>query len=187
MWRAVRVALTPLRVTLAVLTLAAVVLGVTVRLTAPAATPNLAGSPAPSFALRTEAGGVPSPQVVSLAEQRGHPVLLLFTYSLCAHCLAETAAVAQLETIYGPVGLRVLYIDSPAEPPGIIAAFAQRIGVDAPVLLDTGGAVAQRYGIQTYPAAVLIDGNGVVRAQWTGETSTATLRAALTAFLRART
>jgi hypothetical protein len=85
------------------------------------------------------------------------------------------------------VGLRVLYIDSPAEAPGIITAFAQRVGVDAPVLLDTGGAVAQRYGIQTYPAAVLIDGNGVVRAQWAGETSTTALHAGLTAILRSRT
>jgi peroxiredoxin len=187
MWRTTRVTLSPLRVTLAVLTLAAVVLGVVIRVTAPAAAPHVPGSSAPSFALRTEAGGTPSPHVVSLAEQRGHPVLLLFTYSLCAHCLAETAAVAQIETIYGPVGLRVLYIDSPAEPPGIIAAFAQRVGVDAPVLLDTGGAVAQRYSIQTYPAAVLIDGKGVVRIQWTGETSTTVLRAALTAILPART
>jgi peroxiredoxin len=186
-WRAARVTLTPLRVALAALTLAAVVLGVIVRVGAPAATPQLAGSSAPPFALRTEAGGAPSPHVVSLAEQRGHPVLLLFTYSLCAHCLAETAAVAQLESRYGPMGLRVLYIDSPAESPGIIAAFAQRVGVDAPVLLDTGGALAQHYGIQAYPAALLIDGNGVVRAQWTGETGTTALRAALTAILPAGT
>jgi cytochrome c biogenesis protein CcmG/thiol:disulfide interchange protein DsbE len=170
-WTEVRGGLTPLRVAIAAIVLVSIVLGVAIRVTAPGPAPDMTGTLAPAFALHTEQGGHDTGQVVTLAQQRGHPVLLVFTYSLCAHCLSEAETVSQVAAEYSPRGLRVLYIDSPAETPSIIAAYTQRLGITAPVLLDSGSAVAGRYHVGMYPGIALVDGGGRMRGLWTGETS----------------
>src|SRR5690348_10651435 len=155
----------------------AVLLAVLVRATMPAPfdASRLAGRQAPSFSLQAERGGRILPDPISLSEQRGHPVLLVFGYSLCAHCLNGFQAAREAAASRGLV---VLYVDSPAEDAAIIDAYAQRLRLDAPILLDHGGAVAARYGIASYPAFILVDGTGVVRGAWSGEVSASALETA---------
>lgn len=167
---------------LAVLAIAvlAVILAILVRVTTPAPldTARLVGRPAPSFSLRAERDGHLLPGVVTLSAQRGHPVLVVFGYSLCAHCLNGFQAARQAAASAESRGLVVLSVDSPAEDAAIINAYAQRLGLDAPVLLDPDGAVAARYGIAAYPAVILVDRTGVVRGAWSGEVSASTLETA---------
>lgn len=134
------------------------------------------GHTAPQITLPAVQDGRLLPQPVALAAQLGHPTLLLFTYSLCPHCLGEVQAVQQLQHTYAARGLRVVYIDSPAEATRIVAAYQQRLDLRDPVLLDARGAVAERFGVHSYPAAVLIDAQGVIRHIETGETSFQTLQ-----------
>lgn len=159
----------------------AVLLAVLVRATMPAPfdASRLAGRQAPSFSLQAERGGRILPDPISLSEQRGHPVLLVFGYSLCAHCLNGFQAAHEVAASVAPRGLVVLYVDSPAEDAAIINAYAQRLGLDAPILLDPGGAVAAHYGIAAYPAFILVDRAGVARGAWSGEVGASTLRAAI--------
>lgn len=175
-----------LRAAFALLVLLAVALGIATRgmVGAPTGIERLVGTPAPLFALVpaqvASRGQTQQPPAtpVTLASQRGHAVLLLFAYSLCPHCLTTAEAVRQVQRDTPPAGhaLRVLTIDSPAEAPAIAVAYQQRLGLDTPPLLDAQARVATRYGIQTYPAVVLIDATGVVRRVWTGETSATALR-----------
>ncbi len=143
---------------------------------------HLLGVPAPAFSLKAENRGQVLPETVSLAEQRGHNVLLVFMYSLCAHCLSQIDTVHALDTQGVSPGLRVLYIDSPAESTSIISAYAERLGIETPstsILLDSNGALAQTYGVRYYPTTFLIDDRGIVRQVWTGETSGDSLRSAI--------
>ena len=165
--------------------LVAVVLAVVTRVAAPRseAAQALVGQTAPGFALRAVEGSGVGTQPVTLASMRGHPVLLVFTYTLCPHCLSETQVAEALAVDKSDSGLRVLLVDSPAESPEIVAAYLQRVrgdtGGNAPVLLDTDGAVASAYSVGLYPTTVLIDGDGVMRDVWVGETDAAMVRAAL--------
>lgn len=165
--------------------LVAVVLVVATRVAAPRAeaTRALVGQTAPGFALRQVEGGKVGKQQITLASMRGHPVLVVFMYSLCPRCLSETQVAEALAAEGSANGLRVLLVDSPAESPDIVAAYLQRVrggGTgDAPVLLDSGGAVASAYSVGLYPTVVLIDGAGVVRDVWVGETDAALVRDAL--------
>jgi peroxiredoxin len=111
------------------------------------------------------------PQPIALAGHPGHPTLLIFTYSLCPHCLGQTQAIQQLQQRYAAPGLYVTYVDSPAEATSIVSAYQQRLNLADPMLLDAGGTLADRFGIHYYPATVLIDAHGVVRYVETGETS----------------
>lgn len=165
----------------------ALLLVVAVRVNAPASqAQRLVGQAAPRFALPAEANGARLPGFVRLPAQSGHPLLLVFTYSLCPRCLSATLAARDLQTREAGRGLGALYIDSPAETPGIADAYFQRLDITTPILLDSGGSVAARYGIGYYPAVVLIDAHGAVRYIATGETNIHTLATALDALLSAK-
>ena len=174
-----------LQATVLVIALVALLLAVMIRATSaatPATTQQHVGLPAPAFSLQAESRGQVLPGTVSLASERGHTVLLLFMFSLCPHCLNQIEAVKSVNTETAAGGLRILYIDSPAESPGIISAYAQRLGIESPstpILLDPSGTLARRYGIVYYPVTILIDTRGIVRKAWTGETGSGTLRTAI--------
>jgi peroxiredoxin len=168
-----------LRMSLVTLALAAIALGFATRALAntPSAAQRLVGSPAPAFALPAEARGQPLPGTVTLEQQHGHPVLLAFFYTLCAHCLTQMQTVRDVSARYADRSLGMLYIDSPGEPATLPAAYLDRVGIESPVLLDRHAAVAARYGIRFYPTLILVDAQGTVRAVWTGDTSAAALGA----------
>jgi peroxiredoxin len=160
--------------------LLALLLAVEIRLSAGSnlAVHRLVGSPAPAFQLHAESHGQVLPQTISLAQERGHTVLLVFMYSLCPHCLSQIQVTKGMAGRQVTGGLRIIYIDSPAESPGIISAYAERLGIEGPttpILLDHDGALAQAYGIVYYPTTILIDPDGIVRQVWTGETGQLTL------------
>jgi peroxiredoxin len=173
--------LTWLRASLLALALVALALGIATRVLAgtPAEAQRLVGRPAPAFALPAETRGQPQPGTVTLAAQRGHPVLLAFFYTLCAHCLTQMQTVSGVTARWADRGLGVLYLDSPGEPPSIPATYLDRVGIESSVLLDPTAAVAARYGIHFYPTLVLVDAQGTVREVWTGETSAAALESGL--------
>lgn len=170
----------------AVLALAvvALALAVAVRLNAPTSRAQaLVGHAAPAFALPAEVNGSRLPGTISLPAHSGHPLLLVFAYSLCPQCLNEIQTARDLQARGASRGLGALYIDSPGETPAIANAYFQRLGVIAPILLDGQGAVAARYGIGYYPTIILIDAHGSVRYVASGEASSANLSRALDALL----
>src|SRR5712692_3279283 len=62
-------------------------------------------SAAPDFTARLLEGGT-----FNLAEQRGKPVLVLFTASWCSPCIPEVNKMAQIQTEFGARGLRQLVL-----------------------------------------------------------------------------
>ena len=169
-----------LKAAVAACALLALVLAVGIRLSTGSnlAVHRLVDSPAPAFQLHVESHGQVLPQTISLAQERGHTVLLVFMYSLCAHCLRQIQVTKAMAEQQVTGGLRIIYIDSPAESPGIISAYAERLGIEGtatPILLDANGTLAQAYGIEYYPTTILIDAKGIVRQVWTGETGQLTL------------
>jgi peroxiredoxin len=169
-----------LQAAVAACALLALLLAVEIRLSTGSnlAVHRLVGSPAPAFQLHAESHGQVQPQTISLAQERGHTVLLVFMYSLCPHCLSQIQVTKGMAEQQEAGGLRIIYIDSPAESPAIISAYAERLGIEGPatpILLDANGTLAQAYGIVYYPTTILIDPAGVVRQVWTGETGQLTL------------
>lgn len=159
--------------------LLAVVLLVAFRATAPSptATQRQINQPATAFTLPAEQASVRLPMPATFAPATGKPTLLVFFYTLCTHCLLQMQSTHAVTA--GFPELHTVYIDSPAELPNLPDLMMQRLGITDPVLLDTDGRVAARYGIAYYPSLVLIDGRGIVRAIWTGETDGATLHAGI--------
>ena len=138
---------------------------------------NLLNKKAPGFAL-TDLGGQP----LSLSGFRGKVVLLNFWATWCAPCLVEMPAFAAWQQQYGTQGLQVIGI-SMDDNAGAARRVAARLKLNYPVAMGDER-LGERYGgVLGLPLTFLIDRNGMVRAQFQGETSLKLIEGRVSALL----
>ena len=94
--------------------------------------------------------------------------MLNFWASWCEPCRAEMPTLQQVADLYGPDKLLVLAINF-KEPARRAIQFAKSTGVTLPVLLDTDGKAAQKWGVKVFPTTLLIDSQGRAHQRVTGE------------------
>ena len=142
--------------------------------------PPAIGRPAPAFDLETLAGGR-----ASLAELRGHAVLVNFWASWCKPCREEMPEIVLRYEWLHQAGLEVLAINlTDQERRKDIQRFVGEFRLPFPVLLDVKGKVRRRYDLLGVPMTVFVDTVGVVAAVHTGPMTSETLDRGLTSILR---
>jgi hypothetical protein len=154
---------------------------------------TLEGKPAPPLEI---AQAVTGRKLETLAQHRGHPVLLFFWAHWCSDCKNEIAIIARLEQKYGSR----LSVVAPTQHYGYVAG-----GEDAAPAAETGYIKAiyaqyyaglgnvevplseenfARYGVSTTPTIVLLDAQGIVRLYNPGNISYEQLAARIDTVLR---
>ncbi len=126
--------------------------------------PSIRGQVAPAFTLVDLAG-----KKVSLADFKGHPVVINFWATYCGPCKLEMPWFQELANQYQSQGLVVLGLD---EDEGVgkdkIAEAAKRVGVSYPILLPDDAA-AKAYQLGDYlPETFYIGRDGKVVEQTVG-------------------
>jgi peroxiredoxin len=96
-----------------------------------------------------------------LSEQRGKPVLIIFTTTWCPTCRTEIPRYKKIHDTYAARGLVLINIDI-EESPDKVARFADKHQLPYRVLLDDKGLVAQAYQVVGVPTMMLIDPNGAL-------------------------
>ena len=155
---------------------------------------TLEGKAAPALEVRS---AVTATKLKTLAEHRGHPVLLFFWAHWCSDCKQEIGVIEQLQRKYAKRGFEVV---APTQHYGYVAG-----GQDADVATETAyirnvfgsyyaglGAVETplseenfaRYGVSTTPTLVLVDGAGTVRLYNPGNLSYEKLAAKIEPLLK---
>ena len=123
------------------------------------------GDVAPEFSLPDQ-----DKQIVSLAELRGTPVLVVFyPFAFSGLCTGELCQLRDELAVYTDAGVKVLAIST--DPVFSLKAFREKEGFEFPLLSDfwPHGAVAQSYGVfndtvgMALRGTFLIDVSGVVR------------------------
>ncbi len=134
------------------------------------------GQPAPEVSFTS----LHAPQdSLHLADYRGRVVYLDFWSAWCAPCRRSMPDLDALRRAYARDEFEVVGVNVDA-----VAADARRflrqVPVSYPVVADSGGVIAGRFGVEVLPALVVIDAAGVVREALTGaEVEGAALRARL--------
>jgi peroxiredoxin len=118
---------------------------------------KLQGKAAPDFSLPTPAG-----QTMKLSDFHGKAVLLNFWATWCEPCKVEMPWFVELQKKYGPQGLQVLGVAMDDAEPKDIAAFAQKMGVNYPVLIGKEEVGAEYGGIEYLPSTYYISRDGKV-------------------------
>lgn len=130
--------------------------------------PTPRGSTAPELAAVLLDGGR-----FRLADERGHPVVLVFWASWCGPCLAELPGVERVQRALAGHATRLYAVNTEGERERARAT-VERLGLTMPVLLDDGSA-SSAYEVTTIPHTVVVDAAGKVAAVLRGAASEAEL------------
>lgn len=122
----------------------------------PPIVPQAVGGKARDFALKDLSG-----RSFMLSEQRGKPVLIIFSTTWCPTCRTEIPLYKYFHNTYAGRGLMVVNIDI-REPADKVSRFADNHQLPYRVLLDETGLVAEAYQIVGVPTLVLIDRDGAL-------------------------
>lgn len=105
-------------------------------------------------------------EALSLKQLHGRTVLVQFWATWCPVCRAQEGSIQAISEDW-PV-LSVALEDTPVEA---LRAYMQKEGLDFPVLRDTDGALAARYGVRGTPTAFIVDPAGRIRFTEVGYTT----------------
>ena len=138
------------------------------------------GAQAPAFSLtRLDGGGS-----VSLAQFRGHPVVLNFWASWCNPCKAEAAVLERDWLRYrsrGVVFVGIDYHDLASDARTFVGAH----NLTFAMLEDGSGDVTGRYGISQVPETYVVDSSGKIVAHLAGPVTGSDFGAKFEAALKA--
>ena len=139
---------------------------------APAAGPDYASIPklheikehpaAPDFTLPTPGG-----KKVSLKDYRGKVVFLNFWATWCPDCRTEMPTMDRLYQEFKGQGLEIVAVNVKDKREDALA-FAKKLKITYPILMDPEGEAGLLYGAFGMPATYLIDRKGVVLARMWG-------------------
>jgi len=142
--------------------------------TAIAAAPQ-EGMAAPAFSLRSL-----DAKPWSLAQTRGHVVVLNFFATWCPPCRAETPDLIAAEKKYAHQGVIFVGVDD-EESAALVSVFTKTKGIRFPIVLDTHGAVERSYDVRAIPTTYVLDRNGIIRYRQVDELNVDVLDQALAA------
>lgn len=125
--------------------------------------------PVPDAEFRRAEGGV-----VRLDDYAGQIVLLNFWGTWCPPCLVEIPHLIEVQKSVARLGATVI---GPAIGSGRaedVLRFGREQGINYPLWLSTEATAVGRFGAPGYPFSLLIDRNGIIRAQYAGPRSAET-------------
>ena len=117
---------------------------------------------APDFTLLN-----PDGRKVSLKDFRGKVVLLNFWATWCESCRDEMPSMQRLYLEFKGKGFEIVGVNVKDKRPDALA-FAKKLQITYPIVLDPGGEVGLLYGSFGMPLSYLIDRKGVVLARLWG-------------------
>lgn len=112
------------------------------------------GEAAPNFTLETLEGST-----LSLADLRGHPVVINLWATWCPPCRGEMPDLDAVAREQADSGLIVLAVDL-REDRASVQRYADTLGLSVTILLDREGTVANRYNLTALPTSYFIDRDG---------------------------
>ncbi len=122
-------------------------------------TGSAVGNRAPDFSLQDLKGNT----VKLRSDGENQPVtMLVFWATWCPACREEIPSVKKFSGEYSGRGVRTISINVDKGSKGV-ASFAEKAGINYPVLLDGDSSVATSYSVQGIPNVLVLDKSGIVR------------------------
>jgi peroxiredoxin len=122
------------------------------------------GASVPSFTLSALDG-----KSVTLSEDgKNRPVIVHFWNNGCRSCLKELPALEALYQQYKDQGL-IIYAVNVRDTNAVATAFANKMKITLPILLDSAGKTAIQYSVMGLPRTYFIDRRGILKNKLMGE------------------
>jgi peroxiredoxin len=98
-------------------------------------------------------------RVFTLDEQKGKPILLIFSTTWCPACRSEIPHFKNIYSVYSPMGLVIINIDI-QESQDKVSHFASNNLLPYRITLDKDALVANAYEIRGVPSMILLGKDG---------------------------
>jgi peroxiredoxin len=121
------------------------------------------GEPAPPLVARDLDG-----HEIRLDSFRGRTVVVNFWATWCAPCVAEMPSLARLRERLRPLGLEVIGVNF-QENAARIRPFADRLGIEFPLVRDHDGSIRSAWGVRVFPTTFIIGPDQRIAAVALGE------------------
>lgn len=108
------------------------------------------GAQAPALALRDLDGNE-----VRLESFRGRTVVVNFWATWCAPCVAEMPSLSRLRSKLAAAGVEVIAVNL-KENAARIRPFAEKLGLDFPIVRDHDGSVTSAWGARVFPTTFIV-------------------------------
>jgi peroxiredoxin len=108
------------------------------------------GEPAPPLVLRDLEG-----RELRLEAFRGRTVVVNFWATWCAPCVAEMPSLSRLREKLAGSGVEVIGVNL-QENAARIRPFAERLGLDFPIVRDHDGAASRTWGARVFPTTFVV-------------------------------
>jgi thiol-disulfide isomerase/thioredoxin len=119
---------------------------------------------------------------VSLETYRGKVVLINNWATWCPPCKEEMPELQAYYQAHIKQGFVIVAIES-GEPAATVAGFVRQFGLTFPVWLDPDGRALDAFKNMDLPSSYVVDQQGTVRMNWTGQVNQATLEKYVTPLL----
>jgi peroxiredoxin len=114
---------------------------------------------------------------IQLAKLRGRPLLVTFWATTCPGCIKEIPHLIELYEELSPRGLEIIGIAMDYDPPNQVLAARDARGITYPIALDIHARASAAFGnVRLTPTSFLIDPDGKIVFQKTGEMDMASVR-----------
>ena len=119
--------------------------------------PLRAGQPAPDFSLPSLDG-----KIVSLADHRGHVVLVNIWATWCPPCIDEMPSMEKLYQELKDENFEILAVSIDALGARAVAPFMKKYNLSFPALLDPEATIKTLYQTTGVPESFIIDKQGIL-------------------------
>ncbi len=127
--------------------------------------PVQVGSQAPEFKARV----LGTQDTKTMADYKGHVVLLNVWATYCEPCKVEMPSLEKLHQTYGDSGLKIVAVEiDNAVSDDSVKKFMKAYGINFEVLRETSGAIEKTYQTTGIPETFIIGKEGTIRRKWVG-------------------
>ena len=114
-------------------------------------------------------------KTVRLSDCKGKVVVLNFWATWCPYCVKEMPDLNLAGEEFAKTGSAVILAVDVDETPEVVKTFLKENDMTLPVLMDQGGAVANKYLVEGLPTTVIIDRDQNIYKKIVGATDKETL------------
>ncbi len=100
---------------------------------------------------------------IALKDLQGSPVLITFWATSCRLCIKEIPELIQLHNRYAPLGLKMVAIAMPYDPPNRVVRMTKQLQLPYEIALDIQGLHTKAFGdISLTPTTLLLNTEGQI-------------------------